>query len=307
MGEPLDGKALAMRVREEVAAAISRTLGAGPPPGLAVVLVGDDPASAIYVRNKGRACAACGIETFQHTLPGSTTEAELLALVRRLNADDTVHGILVQLPLPAQIHEAAILDAVDPLKDVDGFHPVNAGLLAQGRPRFIPCTPLGILAMLRRYEVETAGKRAVVLGRSNIVGRPMATLLSRRGPGGNATTTIAHSYTRNLDQLLRDADIVVAAMGQPRLITADMIRPGAVLIDVGMNRLEDGTLCGDLDYVSCVAVASLCTPVPGGVGPMTIAMLMQNTAQAWSVQTGRPWPAPWDVAAGSLAADANTI
>lgn len=304
MGEPLDGKGLAAQVRSEITEAIARLVGDGPPPGLAVVLVGEDPASAIYVRNKHRACEGCGIRSFQHDLPAATSQEELLALVGQLNADPAVHGILVQVPLPDHIDETTVLDAIDPIKDVDAFHPTNVGLLAQGRPRFVPCTPLGILAMLQRYGVETAGAHAVVLGRSNIVGRPLATLLSLKCPTGNATTTLAHSHTRGLESLLRSADILIAAVGRAEFVTADMIKPDAVIIDVGMNRRPDGTLCGDVDYLACAAVSSYCSPVPGGVGPMTIAMLMQNTAQAWALQTGRPWPAPWDVAAGALGAAA---
>ena len=301
MGEPLDGKGLADQVRAEITEAVERLGGTGPPPGLATVLVGDDPASAVYVRNKQRACEKCGFAPVDHQLPFDATQATLLELIQRLNGDTSVHGILVQLPLPEHIDELAVLDAIDPAKDVDGLHPANVGLLAQGRPRFIPATPLGILSMLLRHGIETEGQNAVILGRSNLVGRPMAALLSRKGLGGNATTTLAHSHTQDLASLLRSAHILIAAVGRPQFVTADMIKPRAVVIDVGINRLEDGRLVGDVDYTAVVAVSSLTTPVPGGVGPMTIAMLLQNTAQAWCAQTGRIWPAPWDVAAGALA------
>ncbi len=301
MGEPLDGKGLAAQTRMEITEAIARLKGDGLPPGLATVLVGDDPGSAIYVRNKMRACEKCGITPLDHRLPADTSEEELLALIHQLNADPAVHGILVQIPLPEHIDEAAVIAAIDPSKDVDGLQPTNVGLLAQGRPRVVPCTPLGVLTMLLRHNVETAGRNAVILGRSNLVGRPMAALLSRKGLGGDATTTLAHSHTPDLPALLRSAHILVAAIGRPQFVTADMIKPGAVVIDVGINRLDDGRIVGDVDYTAVVAVSSLCTPVPGGVGPMTIAMLMQNTAQAWCGIVGHPWPAPWEVAAGGLA------
>jgi methylenetetrahydrofolate dehydrogenase (NADP+)/methenyltetrahydrofolate cyclohydrolase len=246
-------------------------------PHLAAVLVGDDPASAVYVRNKQIACEKAGFKSTLHRLPASTAQAELLALVQSLNADPGVHGILVQLPLPKGIDTTLILDAVLPAKDVDGFHPENVGLMQQGRPRFLPCTPAGVMRMLQVSGIETSGKHAVVIGRSDIVGKPMAALLSQKG--ADATVTLCHSRTRDIGAYCRAADILVAAIGIPQFVKGDMVKPGAVVIDVGINRVND-RLVGDVDYLPAAQVASAITPVPGGVGPMTIAMLLANTLRA---------------------------
>jgi len=277
----LDGKALAETMQAETAAGVAKLIAAGgPKPGLATVLVGDDPASHVYVRNKRRACERVGMTSFHHELPAATSQAELLTLVARLNADATVHGILVQLPLPSQIDERAVIQSVSPLKDVDAFHPETVGLLAAGYPRFNPCTPHGIQQLLVRNNVSIAGEHVVIVGRSNIVGKPLALMLMHKGPGGNATVTVAHSRSRDLAALTRQADILVAAVGRPNLITADMVRPGSVVVDVGMNRLPDGKLVGDVDYGPVAQIAGAITPVPGGVGPMTITMLLHNTLHA---------------------------
>jgi len=277
----LDGKALAETMQAETAAGVAKLIAAGgPKPGLATVLVGDDPASHVYVRNKRRACERVGMTSFHHELPAATSQAELLTLVARLNADATVHGILVQLPLPSQIDERAVIQSVSPLKDVDAFHPETVGLLAAGYPRFNPCTPHGIQQLLVRNNVSIAGAHVVIVGRSNIVGKPLALMLMHKGPGGNATVTVAHSRSRDLAALTRQADILVAAVGRPNLITADMVRPGSVVVDVGMNRLPDGKLVGDVDYGPVAQIAGAITPVPGGVGPMTITMLLHNTLHA---------------------------
>jgi methylenetetrahydrofolate dehydrogenase (NADP+)/methenyltetrahydrofolate cyclohydrolase len=282
----LDGTALARTIRGEVAAAVAQAGGAKP--GLAAVLVGEDPASAVYVRSKGKACEEAGMHSETIRLPTDTTEAELLAVVDRLNADPAIHGILVQLPLPRQIDSEKVLFRIDPAKDVDGFHPVNVGKLVTGdRPAFRPATPYGVQQMLIRSGIETKGAHAVIVGRSNIVGKPMANLLIQQGPGGDATVTVCHSRTRDLPAVTRSADILIAAIGKPEFVTADMVRPGAVVIDVGINRVEDASqprgyrLVGDVAYGPVSEVASWITPVPGGVGPMTIAMLLQNTLQAW--------------------------
>ncbi|HEX7126815.1 MAG TPA: bifunctional methylenetetrahydrofolate dehydrogenase/methenyltetrahydrofolate cyclohydrolase FolD [Thermodesulfobacteriota bacterium] len=277
MASILNGKAVAQAVRARVAAeaaALVRTTGVTP--GLAVVLVGDDPASAVYVRNKDRACREAGMASTTHHLPADTSESALLELLARLNADRTVHGILVQLPLPKHIREARVLEAIDPAKDVDGFHPENVGLLTIGRPRFVPATPSGIVALLEAAAVDPAGRRAVVIGRSNIVGKPTALLLLHR----HATVTVCHSRTVDLPAVVREADIVVAAIGKPQAVKGDWIRPGAVVIDVGINRLPDGRLVGDVEFDAALRVAGAITPVPGGVGPMTIAMLLDNTLAA---------------------------
>jgi len=273
----MDGKALAARVRAEVAVQVEAL---GAPVGLATVLVGGDPASAIYVRRKHEACQEVGIEAFDHHLPAETSEADLLALVARLNADPRVNGILVQLPLPDHIDEGRVLRAVSPLKDVDGFHPQSAGQLYLGEPTFVPATPSGVLELLAAYDVPIAGAHAVVVGRSAIVGKPAAHLLLQ----ANATVTICHSRTRDLAAITRQADILVAAVGRPSVITADMVKPGATVIDVGINRTATG-LVGDVDP-GVAAVAGLLTPVPGGVGPMTIALLLRNTVRAWNYQAG---------------------
>jgi methylenetetrahydrofolate dehydrogenase (NADP+)/methenyltetrahydrofolate cyclohydrolase len=279
--EILDGRALAERVRLQVAGdTAALTARTGVVPGLTVVLVGDDPASQVYVRNKARASKAAGINGTVLRLPASTSQAELLAQIDALNSDPLIHGILVQLPLPKSIDESIVVDRVSPLKDVDGFHPVNFGLLAAGTPRFVPCTPLGIRELLIDSGVETRGAHAVVLGRSRIVGRPMAFLLLQKGPGGDATVTICHTATRDAASIARQADLLIVAMGQPEWVTAEWIKPGAIVVDVGIHKRDDGRLCGDVHFESTASVASRITPVPGGVGPLTIAMLLRNTLQA---------------------------
>jgi methylenetetrahydrofolate dehydrogenase (NADP+) / methenyltetrahydrofolate cyclohydrolase len=273
----IDGKMVASQIKEnlinEVMTLKQKT---GKTPGLAVVLVGDDPASAVYVRNKNKICKNIGFESFENILPANTSEEKLLNLINDLNKDERVNGILVQLPLPIHISSRKILEAIDPQKDVDGFHPNNVGRLVTGYSLFNPCTPAGIINLLEKYEVEIEGKNAVIIGRSNIVGKPISLLLLER----NATVTICHSRTKNLPSHARSADILIAAIGKPNFITADMVKNNAVVIDVGINRLE-GKLVGDVDFSSVSKQASLITPVPGGVGPMTIAMLMENTLQAF--------------------------
>jgi len=282
----IDGKAIAARLRERVAAAIPGFVEAkGRPPGLAVVLVGEDLASQVYVRAKGKAVEAAGMASFAHNLPADTARADLLGLVRQLNADERVDGILVQLPLPARIDEREVIAAIDPAKDVDGFTAVNAGRLAIGEAGLVPCTPLGCLMLLKDRLGDLAGLDAVVVGRSNIVGKPMAQILLRE----NCTVTIAHSRTRDLAGVVRRADIVVAAVGRPGMIRGDWLRPGATVIDVGINRVE-GRLVGDVDFESAARVAGAITPVPGGVGPMTIAMLLRNTLAAAHARAGLAAP-----------------
>jgi methylenetetrahydrofolate dehydrogenase (NADP+)/methenyltetrahydrofolate cyclohydrolase len=277
----LDGKALAAEVRGAVAVEVEALRrDAGLTPGLAVVLVGEDPASRVYVRNKESACRSAGMKGSVLRLPVDVSQSAIVEAVDLLNADPAVHGILVQLPLPRGIDERAVLARVDPRKDVDGFHPENVGLLALGTPRFVPCTPLGVRELLLHAGVETRGARAAVLGRSQIVGKPMALLLMQKGPGGDATVTVAHTATRDLPEVCREADILVAAVGRPESIRGDWIKPGAVVIDVGIHKRADGSLCGDVDYTAAAAVASRITPVPGGVGPMTVAMLLRNTLHA---------------------------
>lgn len=289
MATILDGKALAEKIREEIRLETEtfreRT---GVQPGLAVVLVGENPASQVYVRNKESACVKAGMKSVLERLPAETTTEELLALVQKLNADESIHGILVQLPLPKGIDEKKILDSIDPKKDVDAFHPENVGLISQGRPRFLPCTPYGIQQLLVRYGIETAGKNVVILGRSDIVGKPMALLLVQKGAGADATVTICHSRTANLAEVTRRADILIVAIGRAQFVTADFVKPGAVVIDVGMNRIEvDGTdengapckvkkLVGDVDFEGVEKIAGAITPVPGGVGPLTVTMLLLN-------------------------------
>ncbi|MEM6364136.1 MAG: bifunctional methylenetetrahydrofolate dehydrogenase/methenyltetrahydrofolate cyclohydrolase FolD [Planctomycetota bacterium] len=292
----LDGKSVATKIRAEIAEDVRQFVAKGHrPPKLAAVLVGDDPASQVYVRNKERACAKAGIISQLDRLPAETTATELLQHVASLNADQSVDGILVQLPLPSQsaggrddaggdIDERLILDAIDPAKDVDAFAPANVGLLMQGRPRFLPCTPHGIVQLLHRCEIPTAGKHVVVVGRSDIVGKPMAMMLAQKtgscGPEtANATVTLAHSQSTDLANICRQADILIAAVGRPEMIRGDMIRPGAVVIDVGINRVDD-RLVGDVAFDEATSVASAITPVPGGVGPLTIAMLLHNTLLA---------------------------
>ncbi len=272
----LDGKAVAARVRGEVLARTVALAARGLVPGLAVVLVGEDPASAVYVRSKAKAARECGVAAFDYTLPKAISEAELLTLVRSLNDDPTVHGILVQLPLPSQIRTRKVIEAISPEKDVDGFHPLNVGLLAQGTPRFVPCTPLGCMTLLAEAGAELAGARAIVIGRSNIVGKPMAALLTAR----DATVTLAHSRTRDLAGEILRADVIVAALGRAEAIRGEWIKPGAIVIDVGINRTAEGKLIGDVEFAAAAERASAITPVPGGVGPMTIAMLLSNTVDA---------------------------
>ncbi|MCM5555917.1 bifunctional methylenetetrahydrofolate dehydrogenase/methenyltetrahydrofolate cyclohydrolase FolD [Pleomorphomonas sp. NRK KF1] len=273
----IDGFAIAAELRQDIAVrAAEMKARHGVVPGLAVVLVGDDPASGVYVRNKLKATAECGLKSFEHILPADTSEADVLDLVTKLNADPAVHGILVQLPLPKQIDADKVLGLIDPDKDVDGFHPVNAGRLSIGLPGFVPCTPRGSQILIDRILPNLAGKHAVVIGRSNIVGKPMAQLLLQK----NATVTIAHSKTADLPALCRTADVLVAAVGRPQMVKGDWVKPGAVVIDVGINRIEvdgKGKLVGDVDFASAAEVAGHITPVPKGVGPMTIACLMLNT------------------------------
>ena len=272
----IDGKAVSAAVREEVKQQAAALTAQGHQPALAVILVGEDPASQVYVRNKHKACAECGIRSLQYELPASTTQQELLTLIQTLNEDDTVDGILCQLPLPKHLDEQAVILAIDPKKDVDAFHPVNAGRIMSGDYGFLPCTPAGIMEMMRRYDIAISGKRCVVIGRSNIVGKPMAMLLINAG----GTVTVCNSKTRDLPAVTREADILVAAVGKPHFVTADMVKEGAVVIDVGINRNADGKLCGDVAFDEVSEKASYITPVPGGVGPMTITMLLQNTITA---------------------------
>ena len=273
----IDGKKVSADIKDQVAAETAQLQQqTGKVPGLAVVLVGEDPASAVYVRNKNKTCEKMGFRSFSHTLPADTRQEELLKLIGELNANPEVNGILVQLPLPKHIDEQKILRAIDPAKDVDGFHPVNVGYLTSGAEALAPCTPAGIIEMLDFYQIDIEGKHAVILGRSNIVGKPMASLLLKR----NATVTICHSRTRDLPAMARSADILVAAIGKARFVTEDMVSEGAVVIDVGINRV-DGKLVGDVDFDKVAEKAAFITPVPGGVGPMTIAMLMKNTLQAF--------------------------
>lgn len=278
----LDGKSLARSIRDDVARQVAELQAdTGRVPGLTVVLVGENPASQVYVRNKENACKAAGIRGALLRLPAGVTEGKLLATIDALNADPDVHGILVQLPLPDQIDDRRVIERIDPRKDVDGFHPENAGLLAIGQPRFVPCTPLGIRELLVASGVETRGAHVVILGRSRIVGKPMALLLLQKGPGGDATVTVCHAATRDLGEFTRGADILIAAIGRAEHVKAGEIKPGAVVIDVGMNRREDGSLCGDVDTAAAAEVASWITPVPGGVGPMTVALLLRNTLDAF--------------------------
>lgn len=290
--EILDGRALAAQVREEVAAQVAdfRT-ATGITPGLAVVLVGDDPASQVYVRSKMRECERAGLRAELHHLPADARQDAVEAKLRELSGDPDVHGILLQWPVPPGLNYAQLIDAIAPIKDVDGFHPVNAGRLLEGRPRFVPCTPLGIMRMLDAYGIEVAGRHAVVVGRSPIVGRPMAALLLAH----DATVTVCHSRTRDLASLTRQADVLIVAVGRPGLIGPDHVKPGAAVIDVGINRLPGGRLVGDVDFEAVRPVAGWLTPVPGGVGPMTVAMLLHNTCEAarWisqrsSVSTNSP-------------------
>ncbi|MBQ8351028.1 MAG: bifunctional methylenetetrahydrofolate dehydrogenase/methenyltetrahydrofolate cyclohydrolase FolD [Clostridia bacterium] len=281
MATMIDGKAVSAALRSELKEKIAAFAAAsGAAPGLAVVLVGDDPASSVYVRNKHRACEEVGIYSEVYQLPAETSEEELLALIDRLNAAANIHGILVQLPLPKHISEERIVLAIHPDKDVDAFHPSNVGKIMLGNYRFLPCTPAGVMALLQYYNIEVAGKECVVVGRSNIVGKPQALLLLEK----NGTVTVCHSRTKNLADVTRRADILVAAVGKAKFITADMVKEGAVVIDVGINRMENGKLCGDVDFEAVSQKASAITPVPGGVGPMTITMLLQNALRAAEMQ-----------------------
>ena len=278
----IDGKAAAERVISRVSAATAEFARQKVRPGLAVILVGDNPASAVYVRNKTKACHEAGFRTFDHHLPATTPESDLLALVARLNADVEVDGILVQLPLPAGIDSRRVLLAVDPRKDVDGFHPDNLGRLLMGEPRFIACTPFGVMKLIEEAGLSLPGTDAVIIGRSNIVGKPMAALLI----AADATVTVCHSKTRDLPGVVRRADLVIAAVGRAEMVKGDWVKPGATVIDVGMNRSADGKLCGDVDYASVALHAAAITPVPGGVGPMTIAMLLSNTLTSARMRAG---------------------
>jgi len=290
MATRIDGKAFAAGLREKVSEAVSTiTRDYDLVPGLAVVLVGEDPASEVYVRNKGKQTQEVGMSSYEHKLPDTASQSELLAVIEQLNNDSKVHGILVQLPLPDQIDSQAVINAIDPDKDVDGFHLVNVGRLATGAPGLVPCTPLGCMMLLKDQLGDLSGKNAVVVGRSNIVGKPMGSLLLAQ----SCTVTIAHSRTRDLAGVCREADILVAAVGRPQMIPGDWIKPGAVVIDVGINRIEgkEGKtrLIGDVDFDSASAVAGAITPVPGGVGPMTIACLLRNTVQAACAANGIPF------------------
>ena len=276
MATIMDGKALSLKLKEQMKQRIAQLKQQGINPKLVVVLVGDNSASQVYVRNKHKSCGEVGIESEVITMPEQTTQQELLEVVERLNQDETVDGILVQLPLPKQIDEKTVLRSILPEKDVDGFHPVNVGLLSIGDECFAPATPSGIIAMFQEYGIDIAGKNCVVIGRSNIVGKPMAMLLLHR----NATVTICHSHTKNLKEVCASADILVSAVGKAHFITADMVKEGAIVIDVGMNHDENGKLCGDVEFAEVEPKASYITPVPGGVGPMTITMLMKNTLRA---------------------------
>ena len=277
MAMRIDGKAISAQIREEIKEETAAFVAErGYAPGLAVVIVGEDPASQVYVRNKALACEQVGFYSEVHRLPAETKQEELNALVDRLNADEKIHGILVQLPLPKHLDETEVLLRIDPSKDVDAFHPYNVGKIMIGDYDFLPCTPAGVMALLERRGVEIAGKQCVVIGRSNIVGKPMAMLLLH----ANGTVTICHSRTKNLSEVTREADILVVAIGRADFVGADMVKPGAVVIDVGMNRREDGKLTGDVNFAEVEPIASAITPVPGGVGPMTITMLLQNTLTA---------------------------
>lgn len=279
----IDGKAISAKIKEEMKREVAELRGTGIFPGLAVILVGENPASVVYVRNKGKACHDVGIHSEEHRLTGNTSEEDLLRLIDRLNKDDKINGILVQLPLPKHINEKKILEAISQDKDVDGFHPYNVGKLMIGEPIFVPCTPYGVMKMLEYSNIDLTGKNAVIVGRSNIVGKPMAMLLLQK----NATVTICHSKTKDLAGVCRSADILVAAIGKDRFVKADMVKDGAVVVDVGINRLPDGKLVGDVDYDAVAQKAGYITPVPGGVGPMTITMLLYNTIQSAKRAAGK--------------------
>ena len=282
MAMRIDGKAISAQIREEIKEATAAFVAErGYAPGLAVVIVGSDPASQVYVRNKHKACGEVGMYSEVHALPAETTEDELLLLIDKLNKDTKIHGILVQLPLPKHLDEEKVILAIDPRKDVDAFHPQNVGKIMIGNFSFVPCTPAGVMELLKQYNIDPAGKHCVIIGRSNIVGKPQAMLMLKE----NATVTICHSKTANLAEITKTADILVAAVGRANFVTADMVKEGAVVIDVGINRNADGKLCGDVDFAAVEPMASYITPVPGGVGPMTITMLLKNTLTAAKEQT----------------------
>ena len=276
----LDGKTVSAAVKEEVAREVKALNETGINSCLAVVIVGDDPASRVYVNNKKKACEVCGIKSLEYALPADTTNEELLSLVKELNENDEVNGILVQLPLPKHLDEKLVIESIDPKKDVDAFHASNVGKIMIGEYDFLPCTPAGVMEILKYYNIPVEGKNCVVIGRSNFVGKPMAMLLLH----ANGTVTVTHSRTQNLKDICREADVLVAAIGKAGFVTADMVKEGAVVLDVGINRGEDGKLCGDVSYIEVSEKASAITPVPGGVGPMTIAMLMKNTLKATKLQ-----------------------
>ena len=278
----IDGKAVSKKVKEDVKAECEQLKAKGVTPGLAVIIVGDDPASQVYVHNKEVACEACGFYSVKYALPAETTQEELNALIDKLNKDDKINGILCQLPLPSHLDDKEVINRIDPLKDVDAFHPVNVGAIMIGDYNYLPCTPAGVMELIHSTGVDVSGKKAVVMGRSNIVGKPMAMLLLHE----NATVEITHSRTQNLANITKEADILVAAIGKAKFVKADMVKDGAVVIDVGMNRDENGKLCGDVDFEDVKDKCSYITPVPGGVGPMTIAMLMKNTLTAAKIQNG---------------------
>lgn len=282
MAKIIDGKVISAAVKNAVAVETQELKAKGVVPGLAVIIVGEDPASKVYVANKEKACAALGIYSKKYALPEATTQEELLELITRLNNDASINGILCQLPLPKHLDEKTVLDTISPDKDVDAFHPQNVGKIVTGDYDFLPCTPAGIMEMLEYEKIDISGKECVVIGRSNIVGKPMALLLLHK----NGTVTVCHSKTKNLAEVCRRADILVAAVGRPNFVTADMVKDGAVVIDVGINRTPDGKLCGDVDFTAVEPKASYITPVPGGVGPMTIAVLMKNTLTAAKKQNG---------------------
>ena len=278
----IDGKAVSKKVKEDVKAECEQLKAKGVTPGLAVIIVGDDPASQVYVHNKEVACEACGFYSVKYALPAETTQEELNALIDKLNKYDKINGILCQLPLPSHLDDKEVINRIDPLKDVDAFHPVNVGAIMIGDYNYLPCTPAGVMELIHSTGVDVSGKKAVVMGRSNIVGKPMAMLLLHE----NATVEITHSRTQNLADITKEADILVAAIGKAKFVKADMVKDGAVVIDVGMNRDENGKLCGDVDFEDVKNKCSFITPVPGGVGPMTIAMLMKNTLTAAKIQNG---------------------
>lgn len=278
----IDGKAVSKKVKEDVKAECEQLKAKGVTPGLAVIIVGDDPASQVYVHNKEVACEACGFYSVKYALPAETTQEELNELIDELNKDDKINGILCQLPLPSHLDDKEVINRIDPLKDVDAFHPVNVGAIMIGDYNYLPCTPAGVMELIHSTGVDVSGKKAVVMGRSNIVGKPMAMLLLHE----NATVEITHSKTQNLADITKEADILVAAIGKAKFVKADMVKDGAVVIDVGMNRDENGKLCGDVDFEDVKDKCSFITPVPGGVGPMTIAMLMKNTLTAAKIQNG---------------------